>query len=110
MLASIPLVAILVVTVLTMIPLGSAGRARAELETRYGDPSEFTPSADGAIAADRIRVFLEVRRELEETCDTFRAMLIPMDRLDEISRGPDRTAAASRYRAARLCSPVATCA
>lgn len=84
MLALIPVLVLLVVGLRTCVPLGNAGRARTELDERFGPPEAFTPSADGSIAAERIQAFLEVRGKLGALCEQLEDMQVKMRRVDEI--------------------------
>jgi hypothetical protein len=52
-----------------------AVQTREQVEGRFGNPDAFTPWLDGAIPADRIETFLEVRRDSQLARDAFAAKL-----------------------------------
>jgi hypothetical protein len=83
-LALIPILFLLVIGVRTCVPLGAAGRSRAQLDERFGPPESFAPTADGSIPAERIRAFLEVRGKLTAPCEQFEMMQSKMRRVDEL--------------------------
>lgn len=53
---------------LTIRTLHQAIEAREALDERYGPQEEFTPTADGAVPAERMEAFLTVRERLSEPC------------------------------------------
>ena len=49
-------------------PLRHASEDRRVLEERFGAQAEYIPSPTGAVTAERIEVFLSIRRDLAEVC------------------------------------------
>jgi hypothetical protein len=82
--ALIPVLALVVVSVRTCVPLGIAGRARVQLDEQFGPPESFTPSSDGSITAARVRAFLEVRGKMAASCEQFEIMQAKMRRVEAI--------------------------
>ena len=82
----------IVMAVLMMGPFNRAVDARHSIEERFGTQEAYVPPASGAPSADRIEVFLEVRRTLNEVCaDLSRAeqqvqKLESFDDQDEVNR------------------------
>jgi hypothetical protein len=83
-LALVSILGLVVVSVRTLVPLRSASRARAQLEARFGPPESFVPAADGAIPAERIQHFLDVRGSLDEPCARFRSAQLKMRRVETL--------------------------
>jgi len=54
-----------------MRPFSEAVDVRSELEEEYGALEAFVPAKSGAVPPDRMAVFLQVRRELAESCVEF---------------------------------------
>ena len=59
---------LLVMTFMMMSPFNRAVDARHAIEEHFGPQEAYVPPASGAPSADRIEVFLEVRRTLGEPC------------------------------------------
>jgi len=59
---------LLVMMVKMMSPFNSAVDARHAIEEQFGAQEAYVPPTSGAPSADRIEVFLEVRRTLSEPC------------------------------------------
>ena len=59
---------LLVMMVRMMSPFNSAVDARLTIEEKFGPQESYVPPASGAPSADRVEVFLEVRRTLSEPC------------------------------------------
>jgi len=72
-LLAFPLLAVIVVSLRTWVPLRASGKSLAQLEERFGAQDAYVPAADGAIAGPRILAFLDVRRALKGLCDEFDA-------------------------------------
>lgn len=70
-LAAVALLTVVVLVggwVMTTRPLYKAIETRETLDERYGTQDGFTPSADGAVPAERMEAFLVVRERLSESC------------------------------------------
>ena len=80
----IPLVLAFVIAGRTCAPLGAAREAQTQLEERYGLPGSFTPVADGSLSTERIRVFLQVRHGLAETCQQFESIMGSIKTLEKL--------------------------
>jgi len=84
--------AVLVMTLMMTSPFNRAVDARHAIEEHFGPQEAYVPPASGAPSADRIEVFLEVRRTLSEPCsDLSRAekqvqKLESFDDQDEVNR------------------------
>lgn len=75
-----------VLTVAVMRPFSDAADDHETLDARYGDRSEWSPSADGSVPQQRIEAFLDVRRAVHPLCDDFTAaeeQIASMQRFDE---------------------------
>lgn len=72
-LLAFPLLALIVVSLRTWVPLRSSAKSLAHLEERFGAQDAYVPAANGAIAAPRVLAFLEVRSSLMGLCDEFDA-------------------------------------
>jgi len=70
-LLAFPLLAVIVVSLRTWVPLRASAKSLAHLEERFGAQDAYVPAADGAIAGPRILAFLDVRRSLVGLCDEF---------------------------------------
>ena len=84
--ASILVIGVIVISVRTWMPLQSSGKSLAALEERFGPPESYTPALDGALPAERVQAFLDVRRSLAAQCAEFvtvQQQLQRMARLDE---------------------------
>jgi hypothetical protein len=80
----IPVLIVLVVGVRTCAPLRSANRDLARLEERFGPPDAYTPTADGAIPADRVQVFLEMRESMRGLCERMQGTWEQMRRVEQL--------------------------
>ncbi len=58
----------IVMGVLMMIPFNRAVENRHAIEERFGLQEAYVPPASGAPSADRVEVFLEIRRTFSEVC------------------------------------------
>jgi len=65
-------------------PFRGAIETREALDAQFGELADFTPAADGAVPADRMETFLEVRRRLMEQCGRFQAFEGAMEGLEEL--------------------------
>jgi hypothetical protein len=83
-LALVPILGLLIVSVRTCVPLRSASRAQARLEALFGPPESFVPPPDGVVPAARIQAFLVVRRSLAEVCQHAEAMQQQMQRVEKL--------------------------
>ena len=79
-------------TVLTVVgcgvslvaPFKSAEKTREKLEETHGSRADYRPAVDGAIAADRLRIFLTIRETLMEHCAGFDDTFAQFERMDEL--------------------------
>lgn len=75
-----------------MRPFSEAIDVRSELEEQFGSLETFIPAHSGAVAPDRMEVFLQVRRDLAPSCVEFARVeeqFLAMERFDdqeEVSR------------------------
>lgn len=65
-------------------PFLQAIDGQAAVEERYGDLAAYTPAADGAVPAERIEAFLEVRESLAGLCRDFEETAAGMQRMEEM--------------------------
>jgi hypothetical protein len=72
-LLAFPLLAVIVVSLRTWVPLRASAKSLAHLEERFGAQDAYVPAADGAIPGPRLLAFLDVRRSLVGLCDEFDA-------------------------------------
>lgn len=97
---------------ITIRPLNRAVDARLTLEERFGSQESYVPPVSGAPAADRIEIFLEIRRALIEPCADLTAAeerVRDMDRFDgqdEVDRIEVMKAAFSLTRSMMGVGPV----
>jgi hypothetical protein len=73
-----------------MRPFKKAITAREALDEKYGGQAEYTPTFDGAIAADRLETFLQVRQALMAKCGEFAQAERQFERLDELGEDPPK--------------------
>ncbi len=67
----VPLLVVGVVGVKTWVPLQRAGEALDELDQTLGQAASYHPAPSGAIPADRMDLFLELRTVLVTACDEY---------------------------------------
>ena len=84
LLVALPIVAVLVVTLRTWVPLQSSGSSLAKLDEQFGAQIEFVPAPDGAVDPSRIVTFLEVRQSLHEICEEINAIERELGRVDNL--------------------------
>ena len=70
-------------------PFRHALADRATLEQRFGAQDAYTPSPDGAVAADRVESFLAIRRALLPVCDEFEETAAALRRLEAMDERQD---------------------
>jgi hypothetical protein len=75
---------------LSMIrPFRHALEDRATLEQRFGPQDAYTPSPDGAVAPERLRAFLTVRRALWPVCEEFQNTATALRQLEALDDQQD---------------------
>ena len=67
----------------------NAVEKRKALVEKYGEQDEFTPALDGAVPADRLDTYLEVRRGLRPFCDRFDDTMGRIERISEREHDDD---------------------
>lgn len=86
----VPLLIVAVVGVKTWVPLQRAGEALDELDKNLGQEAAYRPSFSGAIPAERMDLFLELRTVLVTACDDYGAVRRGFDSVEELeSKDPD---------------------
>jgi hypothetical protein len=86
----VPLLVVGIVGVKTWMPLQRAGEALDELDRSLGHQAVYQPGASGAIPAERMELFLELRTELVTACDEYGAVQKGFDSVAELeSRDPN---------------------
>ena len=68
---------------LMMRPFSRAVDTRSELEAEHGPIEKFVPSPSGAVPADRMETFLEVRRKLVAACAKFDRVEAQFHKMEE---------------------------
>jgi len=68
---------------------------RETLDARHGDQPDFTPSADGTIAPERMEAFLAVRAAAMTLCDEFMTTAGKFEQMDELDEDASRKEAFS---------------
>lgn len=71
-----------------MKPMNAAVDSQKALDERFGVRDTYAPPA-GGITADRMEIFLEVRRGLMPSCEKFREIAVKFDRMDELDKDGD---------------------
>jgi hypothetical protein len=80
----VPLLVVGVVGVKTWIPLQEAGKALDELDRSLGSEAAFSPAPTGAIPAERMELFLELRRTLVTVCEDYGTVQKGFDAVAEL--------------------------
>lgn len=80
----VPLLIVAVVGVKTWVPLQRAGEALDELEDNLGHEAAYRPSPSGAIPAERMDLFVELRTVLVTACDDYGGVRRGFDSVEEL--------------------------
>lgn len=78
-LIGLPLIVVSVVGVRTLMPLHQAKESLEQLERALGTAASYTPSALGAISAERMEAFVELRTRLIGACEEYRPVQLGFD-------------------------------
>jgi len=86
----VPLLVVSIVGVKTWVPLQRAGEALDELDQTLGHATAYRPAPSGAIPADRMDLFLELRTGLVAACDEYGGVRRGFDSVAELeSKDPE---------------------
>jgi hypothetical protein len=80
----VPLLVVAVVGVKTWVPLQRAGEALDELDQNLGYEAAYRPGPSGAIPAERMDLFLELRTVLVTACDEYGGVQRGFDSVAEL--------------------------
>ena len=79
----LPLLVVAVVGAKTWVPLQRAGEALDELDKNLGHEAAYQPLPSGAIPAERMDIFLELRTVLVTACEDYGGVRRGFDSVEE---------------------------
>ena len=80
----VPLLVVGVVGVKTWVPLKRAGKALEKLDQNLGHEAVYQPAPSGAIPAERMELFLELRTKLVTACEEYSGVRKGFDSVAEL--------------------------